>query len=52
MRTEGRADRHDVASSPFSQFFERACINTLCVEGEIFNVKPGGIHSDHWALEG
>ena len=28
-------------------------INTLCGQNvELLNVKLGGIHSDHWALEG
>jgi len=28
-------------------------INTLCGQNvEYANVKPGGTHSDHWALEG
>jgi len=28
-------------------------INTLCGQNvEIFNVKPGGTYSDHWAVKG
>jgi hypothetical protein len=28
-------------------------INTLCGQNvEFVNVKPGGIYSDHWALDG
>jgi len=28
-------------------------INTLCRQNvELLNVKPGGTHSDHWALKG
>jgi hypothetical protein len=28
-------------------------LNTLCGQNvEIFNVKPGGTHSDHWAVKG
>jgi len=28
-------------------------INTLCGQNvEMFNVKPGGTYSDHWAVKG
>jgi len=28
-------------------------VNTLCEQNvEFVNVKPGGIHSNHWALKG
>jgi len=35
----------------FSQIYTKH-INTLCGQNvELLNVKPGGTHSDHWALQ-